>query len=407
VSNGAQALDRGDLFGSLPWFLEALKTDAALQTEQTDGARTAENHRIRLQAVLQQCPRVQFFHHDGPITRARFSPDGSRLVTVGSIWLEAQQKWRSEARLWDLGTGRFIPLPHPDELQLTQAAFSTDGERVMTAGVFSSNQGGVTGEARVWDAVTGKPLGLPFEYNYDSFFFPPPLFSPDGRRILTVRARHDQANERLAVAGASTLGLTGTPLGQGPYTALSALLRATSEAEEARIWDLATGKAVGLPLRYNGNGGLAAAQFSPDGRRIYLCSWRWTTAGTTKKQEFEEQIWDAATGQPVTPLLQRPRAVGTIQAGFSGDGNRVTSQDFGGHVWIWDANTGRDIWHLDRNDPATWNFGAAWLSPDGRRLLTADPTAVQLWDTATHKAIGERIAHAGSWVTAFSANSRR
>jgi WD40 repeat protein/serine/threonine protein kinase len=410
VSNGSQALDRGDLIGSLPWFLEALKTDAAQETEQAGRGREAENHRVRLQAVLQQCPRVQFLYHDGPITRAEFSPDGRRVVTVGSTWLEAQQTWRPEARLWDLGTGQFIPLPHPDGLQLTEAAFSADGANVITAGILTDGSG-QAGEARAWDAATGKPLGPPFKHN-DNDAYSPPVLSPDGCRILTIRARPGPASVALAALGATTAVLMDTPLGQGLFAVLAAHFRATSHGEEVRgpseaqVWDTATGKAVGPPFRYEGNKELLAARFSPDGHRVYTCRGRWDP--NANKQEFEEQIWDAATGRPVTPVLMCRKMRYQVYAEFSGDGNRVFSQDHNGHAWIWDASTGQGIWRLDTNNPATWGFAVVAPSPDGRRLVTARGSAgTQIWDTATRKPVGERITTAAWHSTVFSRDSRR
>src|SRR5439155_9896812 len=70
TAHGIRLMEEGDLLRSLPWFAEALRLG------QGDPAR-AENHRIRLGAVLQQCPKLtQVWFHEGPVSHAEFSPDG-------------------------------------------------------------------------------------------------------------------------------------------------------------------------------------------------------------------------------------------------------------------------------------------------------------------------------------------
>jgi predicted Ser/Thr protein kinase len=58
----------------------------------------------------------------------------------------------------------------------------------------------------------------------------------------------------------------------------------------ARLWDTATGQALGPPLPHTA--AVWHATFSPDGRRVL-------TAGTDKTA----RVWDVATGQPLTPPL--------------------------------------------------------------------------------------------------------
>src|SRR5207249_1972680 len=76
VATGNRLVDEGDLPGALPWFVEALAL------EEGKGAREAVQ-RMRLAAVLQQCPRpVQVLPHAGAVRHAAFSPDGRWIVTA-------------------------------------------------------------------------------------------------------------------------------------------------------------------------------------------------------------------------------------------------------------------------------------------------------------------------------------
>jgi WD40 repeat protein/serine/threonine protein kinase len=78
----------------------------------------------------------------------------------------------------------------------------------------------------------------------------------------------------------------------------------------ARIWDTATGKQIGEPLRHRGY--VFCARFSPDGRRI-----------ATASGDATARIWDAFTGKPLSAPLEHRRCV--YGAAFSPDGNHLAT----------------------------------------------------------------------------------
>jgi WD40 repeat protein len=162
----------------------------------------------------------------------------------------------------------------------------------------------------------------------------------------------------------------------------------------ARVWDVATGEPVTPLLQHRGP--VVHAAFSPDGRRVL-------TAGG----DAIAQVWDAATGQSLLSLKHG----GFVRfATFSSDGRRVvtTSGDFGvrvkGGARIWDAATGELLTTLVHDQ----SVQKAWLSPDGSRALTLGRT-VQLWDAGTGKLV--RIVQGdesgGQSHAAFSPDGRR
>ncbi len=211
---------------------------------------------------------------------------------------------------------------------------------------------------------------------------------------------------------------------------------ATGSADHtARIWDVATGKAVSPALSHDGP--VNWVEFRNDGTSLLTAS----SDGTIR-------IWNAADGRP-TGGHWLTHASPVKFARFSPDGRRVVSGGFDGTVWLWDADTGtslgtplrlrtelyclayspdgrrvaigaRDgiasLWQV--SDPGLRLLGK-WthrstvrdvaFSPDGKRLLTAsrDGTA-RVWDVETGSPITPELKH-GLWVfhAEFSPDGKR
>jgi predicted oxidoreductase (fatty acid repression mutant protein) len=131
----------------------------------------------------------------------------------------------------------------------------------------------------------------------------------------------------------------------------------------ARVWDALTGQPVTPPLEHKL--GVPHAAFSPDGRWV-----------VTASHDETARVWDALTGEPVTPALQHYGSV--VHADFSPDGRRVVTASQDRTARVWDALTGQPI--TPPLEHQSWVSYAAF-SPDGRRVVTAsqDKTA-RVWD---------------------------
>jgi len=79
--------------------------------------------------------------HNDQVTTAAFSADGTRIVTAS---------FDRTARVWDAASGEMLLELKGHNGQVTTAAFSVDGARIVTASVDRT--------ARVWDAGSGEML---------------------------------------------------------------------------------------------------------------------------------------------------------------------------------------------------------------------------------------------------------
>ncbi len=233
-------------------------------------------------------PVSDWVRHSGWVAHAAFSPDGRLVVTAGQDRI---------ASIWEADTGRQLAeLRHQHAVRW--AAFSPDGRRVVTGtGDFADNGELLfplsdpkrAGEARVWDAATGRPLIPPLPH---AGAVQRAVFSPDGRRILTVTAG-------------------------GP-----------ASRDTVQVWDSADGTPVGEPLVHAQ--GVLDAVFRPDGRRV-------ATGGL----DGGVRLWDVTDGKAVLTLTGHTAAV--LQLAFSPDGRRLLTGSHDGTVRLWDADSGQPI----------------------------------------------------------------
>ncbi|WP_437572831.1 nSTAND1 domain-containing NTPase [Sorangium sp. So ce542] len=267
--------------------------------------------------------------HSDVVRSAAFSPDGERVVTASSD--RTATVWRAD------GAGQpFVLRGH--ENTVFSAAFSPDGRRIVTA---SSDR-----TARVWSADgTGEPLVLRGHGDWVRTA----AFSPDGKRIITGSYDHT-----------------------------------------VRVW---SADGTGRPLILRGHEGpVLSAAWSPDGRRIVTASSDWTA-----------RVWRAdGTGQP---LILRGHGLVVWSAAWSPDGKRIVTASDDKTARVWTADGTRQLLVL----PHDKGLRRAAFSPDGQRILTAsdDKTArVYSGDGA-----GEPLIFRGHedrlWSAAFSPDGKR
>jgi WD40 repeat protein/serine/threonine protein kinase len=164
-----------------------------------------------------------------------------------------------------------------------------------------------------------------------------------------------------------------------------------SKDHTARVWDASTGEPVTPPLRHDHI--VWKAAFSPDGRRV-----------VTVSEDRTARVWEVSTGQAVSPAL--PHDWPVKDASFSPDGRWVVTASLDATARLWDAVTGRQ-----RTPPlkhGSWLYSVSF-GPDGRHVVTAshDQTA-QVWDAATGRPTAPPLRHGAAVKSAcFSPDGRR
>jgi WD40 repeat protein len=304
-----------------------------------------------------------------------FSPDGRLLAAADT---------RGDVRLWHVATrqpaGALLaasPVPGAAQAPTEPLVLGTSGEQVAFSadGTFVAS-GGSDGYARVWDVTTGRPAGRPIavdpyaatrsavHYGVNAV-----AFSPAGRLLATAAANGyvrlwDPASG--TAVGRPMLTAAGSGFGGPDAHALAfspdgKTLATAGTAVGVQLWSTASHVQVGAPLGVTHHaragapsafaascGGLA---FSPDGKRL-------ACAGSV----FGPELIDIVTGQltnlypPVVP-----------QGGNDAyDVNAVAFSPAGG---------------------AAGGVGGAGLFASGNSNGTAT-----LWDAAAHSVVGAPLS---------------
>ena len=97
-------------------------------------------------------------------------------------------------------------------------------------------------------------------------------------------------------------------------------------SSEVKVWDAATGNEAILPLRL-GSRPLEVAQWSLDGRFI-----------VARSDENVVRVWDASTGEPVTPLLKHN---GYVRLAHLAANNRLLTLTMPDLLRAWDLTETR------------------------------------------------------------------
>ena len=325
-----------------------------------------------------------------------FSPDGTRVVSVGWMY--------SETRLsvWDTATGREVftqPLP---EGTLADVGWGPDGGQAVRT---------VDGAPRLWafadpagkhptaDAkavgpagprvVVVAPGGKPMETGPERV-----ALSADATQLAVVPAGGGSVKLYATQAGAAVADLklvaTSGAIAAGSCSGLHfargnkavVILTDTETGQAAVVWDVEKGTVsdpVTVPKGVR-QGTRQTTDVADDGSAVAVG----LEDGTVKVFDLPSGKERVSVQKHAGPKVGRGwTAVSAVK--FVNGGRRVLSAGRDSRQVVWDATTGVDVAALDGHK--SWVEAVA-VSPDGKRVATAgQDSLVRLWDAATWKPI--------------------
>jgi WD40 repeat protein len=164
----------------------------------------------------------------------------------------------------------------------------------------------------------------------------------------------------------------------------------TADPKAARLWDVASGRLVGI---FPGHGSqVNGAAFDPGGERVVV-----------GREEGPIEIWSLASRQVVSRLPGD--SLGDEEVSFATEKNPrwVVSAGLSGTTHVIDVRTRHVTATLDVKQIAE----SAAMSPDGAHVVVAytrGPT--RLWDVSTEKQVLSLPSH-GAWTVVYSSDGKR
>jgi WD40 repeat protein len=329
----------GETGGMLVFSLDGSKILTANGSENTSNSMTC----AQLWDAKTFEPLNGVLEHAG-LRRAQFDAAGDKVLTVGCVD-DGAPKWNvisGQAKLWDARTGKLLlgPILHGTR-PVSDAAISPDGSVIVTC---------LRGDNAVclWDATTGRlKATLPQPQDVESV-----QFDQTGHTLVASSDKGVMLWDVPSCKHPVTLAdLHGGLSSHPPSISANGKRIVVADMYEFTVYDLGTGHKISTirpPLHLDE--GIGGVSISPNGRLV----------ATSSMAEDANQgaVWDVASGQALFTVKDAFTGVPR----FSPDSSKVLFSVYHGAA-LWDIRSRRPITlpgDLDRDDAA--------FSPDGKRL---------------------------------------
>ncbi len=308
--------------------------------------------------------------HWGSILSAKFSPDGTKILTASAD---------RTMRLWDAYTGVSLITYEGHTAPVADASFNADATRIVSASHDNT--------CRIWDAETAQMLVTGYGQGLNQMFFSQmkmtgaerlqfastdsrkffsAVFSPDGKEAVTtsdigMAVQWKSASMRpvgfVRQAGGSLYSVRYNQAGNKIVTAGGDF--------SARLWSV-QGRSPEQSF-FGHTAQVLHAAFSPDEKNI-----------VTASEDGTARVWDIKTSRPLFTMAHR---ASVWSAEYSPDGRRIVTASLDATVRLWDARTGKQLAVLRGASEDKLGFQYAEFSPDGSRIVGAGINAVgNIWE---------------------------
>lgn len=314
--------------------------------------------------------------HTAYIHDAAFSPDGQRLMT---------SDFDGAVKIWETATWKELFTFKAHESAVKAAAFSPNGKLLAT--------GGDDRLVRLWNTATWQQVG---EIKGHGGRVLSLAFSPDGGRLAT--ASDDHTVKVWDVATGSDFYALRSHRAEVNTVAFSPdgkMLASAGDDFTAKLWDVATQQEL-VTLKGHTDW-IRSVTFSPDGKIL-----------ATGSRDLTAKLWDTATGREIATLLGTVAEGGTsigaghvLSVAFSPNGRFLVTGQEDHTIRIWDVISRKEIGRLTNHKRRITSVA---FSPDGKLLASGgEDLTVRLWDFATRREINKLTGHTGEiWSVAFS-----
>ncbi len=287
--------------------------------------------------------------HEKFVYSVAFHPNGNRVASAA---------WDGTARVWSLATGdELLKLHHPNPRIVSSVAFSPDGHTLATL----ARDG-----ARLWDANTGRLL---HHWYLDSADYHDGrlTFSPDGN-LLAAGAPDAlvhlwDVNTKVEVAA-----LKGhkTQIRDVVFAPDGTWLASAGEAGDPaiRVWNPETKKLI--------------TELAGHTETVYALGVNRTgTRLASGELNGTVRLWDTATWREVGPPMKTGANVYAVA--FTHDGKSLAAGCADNLIRIFDLATHQELAALREHSDYVHSIA---FSPDGSRLISGSgDTTIRVWDT--------------------------